>query len=353
MMNSYKSGVQLGDFHPDTVSFFKGKKVAITGGTGFIGSHLVEQLLSLSAMPIVLTRQKDPAFLKNVKNDVKIAQCNLFDYESTYSAMKGCSVVLNLAASVAGIEYNKNHPASIFQDNLQTFFNSIKAAKDHNVERYLVTSTACVYPRHCSIPTPESEGMLDEPEPTNSGYGWSKRMEEYLGQKYSEEYGLSVSIARPYNAYGPRDNFLPKSSHVIPALILKALKSQDGTLPVWGDGSHSRSFLYVDDFARGLVEVTARYPKADPINIGAHEEITIKDTALLISDIVGSLTGKKITPVFNPSGITGQPRRMCDTSKLEKELQFKSKVSIKDGLRTTIEWFKEEYEKNSSLYSGA
>lgn len=350
-MSSYQTGVSSKDFHPDTQSFFRGKRVAITGGTGFIGSHLVEQLISLSAMPVVLTRQDNPTHLNHLGSKFEIAKCDLFDYDSTFKAMHGCEIVLNLAASVAGIEYNKNHPASIFQDNLQTFFNSIKVAKERKVERFLVTSTACVYPRHCSIPTPESEGMMDEPEPTNSGYGWSKRMEEYLGQKYSEEFGMSVAIARPYNAYGPRDNFNPKSSHVIPALILKALASKDGTLPVWGDGTHSRSFLYVDDFARGLIEVAARYPKADPVNIGAQEEITIKDTALLICDIVSSLSGKELRPVFNPSGITGQPRRMCDTNKLEKELQFKAHVSVKEGLKKTIEWFKDEYEKNRSLYS--
>jgi GDP-L-fucose synthase len=351
MNECYLSKVSAEDFHPETRSFFKGKQIAVTGGTGFIGSHLVEQLLSLSAFPVVLTRQKNPRFLSHLKNRVKIVECDLLQYESTLRAMRDCPIVLNLAAVVAGIEYNNNHPATIFQDNLQTFFNAIKAAKELRVERFLVTSSACVYPRNCSIPTPEAEGFLDEPEPTNSGYGWSKRMEEYLARKYSEEYGLSVAIGRPYNAYGPRDNFHPKSSHVIPALILKAFNSKDGTLPVWGDGTHSRSFLYVDDFARGLIEVAARFAKAEPINIGAFEEVSIRDTALMIANLVSAETGRKLKPVFFPSGITGQPRRMCDTTKLVQQLQFEASVSINNGLKMTVEWFKGEYEKNCSLYS--
>lgn len=346
----YRSLVNASDIHPDTRSFFKNRRVAVTGGTGFIGSHLVEQLLEIEAKPVILSRQANPRFLSHLRSEVEIIHCDLFDYESTLRAMQGCEICLSLAAAVAGIEYNKNHPATIFQENLQSFFNTIKAAKNLEVERFLVTSTACVYPRFCTIPTPEEEGMRDEPEPTNSGYGWSKRMEEYLGKQYAKEFQLPVAIARPYNSYGPRDNFHPQSSHVIPALILKAMTCENGVLPVWGDGSHSRSFLYVDDFARGLLEVAARYPVADPLNIGSQEEIRIHELAVMIAHMVGEKRGCQIEPVFDPSGITGQPRRMCDTTKLEKELGFKTKVSFETGLKRTIDWFWEKYEKNSSMY---
>jgi GDP-L-fucose synthase len=164
-------------------------------------------------------------------------------------------------------------------------------------------------------------------------------MEEYLGAKYAEEFGLSVSIARPYNSFGPRDNFNPKSSHVIPSLIVKAFASKDGTLPVWGDGSHSRSFLFVDDFARGLLETAARYPKADAVNIGADEETTIRDTATWVAEFVSEIRGQKITPQFDPKGLTGQPRRRCDTTKAESVIDFRAKVQLKEGLKRTIEWF--------------
>jgi GDP-L-fucose synthase len=222
---------------------------------------------------------------------------------------------------------------------MQIFLNVIRAAQQFKVERFLVTSSACVYPRFCSIPTPEEEGFAGEPEPTNSGYGWAKRMQEYLSAQYAREFGLSVSIARPYNAYGPRDNFDSATSHVIPALIRKAFESADGNFDVWGDGSHSRSFLYVDDFARGLLEVAAHYPKADPINLGADEEVSIRDLANTIADFVSEVRGTQVEPRFRSGGLTGQPRRRCDTNKAERLLGFRTKVSLSDGLKRTVEWF--------------
>lgn len=349
-MKPYNTSVVLEDFHPQTQAFFKGKKVAVTGGSGFIGSHVVEQLVALGAEPVVITRQASPVFLADIKQRYDLEQrlCDLNDVSATKAALKGCEVVLQLAAQVAGIEYNAKHPATIFQNNMTAYFNTIKAATEHGVERFLVTSSACVYPRHCSIPTPEEEGLLGEPEPTNSGYGWAKRMEEVLGQQYAQEFGLSVAIARPYNAYGPRDDFEPATSHVIPALIRKALLTEDGVLPVWGDGSHSRSFLYVDDFARGLLEVAARYPEADPVNIGADEEVTIKDLAQMIATIVSKVRGVSIVPQFDDQGLTGQPRRKCDVQKCEKLLGYKAKVSLQRGLETTIKWVM-SYE-NSFMY---
>jgi GDP-L-fucose synthase len=157
-------------------------------------------------------------------------------------------------------------------------------------------------------------------------------MQEFLGAQYAREFGFSVSIARPYNAYGPRDNFERASSHVIPALIRKAFESTDGFLDVWGDGSHSRSFLYVDDFARGLLEVAARYPVADPLNLGAEEETSIRDLAIRIR-------GVPLQPRFEPAGLTGQPRRCCDTRKANRALGFRAQVDLREGLQCTVEWF--------------
>ncbi|MEW6254647.1 MAG: NAD-dependent epimerase/dehydratase family protein [Pseudomonadota bacterium] len=335
----YRSRVRKPDFHSDTQHFFAGRRVAIFGGSGFIGSHVVEMLLELGASPVVLSRSTTPPFLSHLTGQVEVIAGDLRDYEAATRTVRGCSVVLNLAAMVAGIEWNANHPASMFMNNMGIFFNAVRASVDHRVERLLVTSSACVYPRHCSVPTPESEGFLDVPEPTNAGYGWAKRMEEFLGAAAAQEYGISVAIARPYNAYGPRDDFDPQTSHVIPALIRKALESTDGSFKVWGDGSHSRSFLYVDDFARGLIEVAARYPEADAVNIGTPEEVTIRDVATNIASIASEILGRSISPTFDPQGLTGQPRRACDITKAVNLLDYRARVPLSDGLRTTMDWY--------------
>ncbi|MBZ5583534.1 MAG: NAD-dependent epimerase/dehydratase family protein [Acidobacteriia bacterium] len=227
------------DFHPATREYFADKTVAVTGGTGFIGSHVVEQLLALGARCIAPSRS-GPGFLADAGEKIEFRPCDLESLEQTRAALQGASVVLNLAAAVAGLQYNAEHAASIFDANIRMFLNVIRAARENGAERFLVTSSACVYPRFCSLPTPEDEGSRGEPEPTNSGYGWAKRMEEFLGAQYAKEYGLPVAIARPYNAYGPRDNFDQGRSHVIPALIRKAFETTTGQFEVWGDGSHSR-----------------------------------------------------------------------------------------------------------------
>lgn len=340
-MTVYESMSTAEEFHADTRAFFRGRTVAVAGGTGFIGSHVVEQLLRLEAQPIVISRRANTKFLRQHLSKLEIRQCDLEFYESTLRAFEGASVALNLAAKVAGLEYNRNHPASIFHENMQIFLNVIKAAQKLGIERFLVTSSACVYPRDCEIPTPEEEGFVGEPEPTNSGYGWAKRMQEYLGAQYAREFGLSVSIARPYNAYGPRDNFDSSSSHVIPALIRKAFETTDGFLNVWGDGSHSRSFLYVDDFARGLLEATARYAVADPVNLGTQEETTIRELATRIAHLVSDVRGFPIHPHFDSSGLTGQPRRCCDVRKAIRVINFRPKVTLAEGLKRTVEWFAE------------
>lgn len=347
---SYRSAVRAHDFHPDTAAFFAGRPVLVLGGSGFIGSHVVEQLLELGAHPTVLSRSSAPPFLAHV-DGVELVQGSLVDEELTYRAMGGMSVVLNLAASVAGIAWNAAHPASMFMDNMAMNFSAIRAAARAKVDRFLVTSSACVYPRHCSIPTPEEEGTVGEPEPTNAGYGWAKRMEEFLGKAAAQEYGLSVAIARPYNAYGPRDDFDPETSHVLPALIRKAFEAEGDTFPVWGDGSHSRSFLYVDDFARGLLEVAARYAEADPVNIGAAEETTIADAAAAVADAVSRVRGRNLTPVFDSQALTGQPRRACDVRKARRVLGYEAQVGFRDGLRRTVEWYADHAHRTLHSYA--
>ena len=249
---------------------------------------------------------------------------------------RGQDVVINLAAVVGGVGYNSVHHASLFRDNMTLQLNMIEASRLEKVRRYLVVSTACVYPRDCRIPTPESEGFRDTPEATNEGYGWAKRMGEYLGRSYAQEFGMKISIVRPYNAYGPRDHYDPDKSHVIAALVRRVCKGEN-PLKVWGDGKATRAFLYVDDFARGILDVAEKYPKADPVNIGSSEEVSIKQLAWAILRAAGH--NAKI--IFDPSKPSGQPRRASDTKKSSRVLGFKPQISLDEGLRRTVAWYRE------------
>ncbi len=318
-------------------NFWKNKKVLVTGGAGFIGSYVVELLFKEGANVSITTKSGEIKNIEHLKKNVQVIKCDLTDLKAATDACKKQEVVLNLASKVAGIQFNKNHPASMFGDNVTIAKNMIEAAYRCDVERFLVTSSACVYSRHCLIPTPETEGFFDDPEPTNLGYGWAKRVAELFGRFYHMEYGMKVAIARPYNAYGPRDNFDPAISHVIPSIIKRVFEGEN-PLVVWGSGKQTRSFLYVEDFARGLLATTEKYPNADPVNIGTDEEVTVGDLAAMIIEI----SGKKTAIKFDTTKPDGQPRRNCDTKKAIQKTGFKAKVRLYDGLERTIAWHKEQ-----------
>jgi len=321
------------------VSFWHRKKVLVTGGGGFIGSHVVERLLAFKGVRVTVAARMTPENKRNlagVLKKIRVLKGDLRDPEFCRKACKGQDVVLNLAGVVGGVGYNSKHHAGLFRDNMTLQLNMIEAARLEKVARYLVVSTACVYPRLCAIPTPESEGFRDAPELTNRGYGWAKRMGEYLGQAYAEEFGMKVAIVRPYNAYGPRDHYDREKSHVIAALVRRVCEGES-PLKVWGDGKSTRAFLYVDDFARGILDVAEKYPKADPVNIGSADEVSIKDLAKAVL----RAAGHDAKLVFDPSKPSGQPRRACDTTKSRKVLGFKAEVSLDEGLRRTVAWYRE------------
>ncbi|HXS99124.1 MAG TPA: NAD-dependent epimerase/dehydratase family protein [Elusimicrobiota bacterium] len=322
------------------MGYWDHKKVLVTGGGGFIGSHVVELLLKAGRnVRVTVADRPSPIKRRNLKavwKDVRFLKAEFADPASCLRACKGQDVVLNLAASVGGVGYNSVHPGSLFRDNVAIGTNVLEAARKAEVGRFLVVSSACVYPRDCAIPTPETEGFRGVPEKTNEGYGWAKRMAEYLGRAYAEEYGMSVAIARPYNAYGPRDHFDPARSHVIAALV-KRVCDGESPLKVWGDGSTTRSFLYVEDFARGLLEVAEKHPKSDPLNIGADDEISVKELAELILKLAGS----RAKLVFDASKPSGQPRRHCDVEKAKKAIGYQARVALPEGLAKTIAWYRE------------
>lgn len=317
--------------------FWKNKKALVTGGTGFIGSHVVEQLVDLGATVTVLDNLSNGK-IKNIqylKEKVIFQKGNCANPEDAYAVCKNQEIVLNLAARVGGIEYNRAHQGTMLHDNLTIAATMIEAAKKAHVERFLVVSSACVYPHDALVPTPESEGFRGEPEETNGGYGWAKRMAESLGKYYSQEFGMKVGIVRPYNAYGPRDHFDPSTSHVIPALI-KRVMDRENPVVVWGTGRQTRAFLYVEDLAQGMIAAIEQNSSPDAINLGTDEEVAIADLVKLIVTI----SGVKTQVVFDTSKPDGSPRRNSDNENAKKKIGFEAKTGLKEGLIRTIEWYK-------------
>lgn len=319
------------------VKFWENKKVLVTGGAGFIGSHVVENLVKRGAAVTVLDNLQNGSRenLSTVLNRIKFIKGDCVNLKQATQACQGNAIVMNLAARVGGIEYNRTHQATMMKDNLLIGTVMLEAAQKAGVERFLVVSSACVYPHSCSIPTPESEGFDDEPESTNGGYGWAKRMAEKLGEYYSKEFGMKVGIIRPYNCYGPRDHFDPEMSHVIPALIKRVF---DGEKPVkaWGTGSQTRAFLYVEDLAEGMILAIEKHPVPDPINLGTEEEISIRD---LIHKII-NISGVKTKIKFDSTKPDGSLRRNSDNTKAVNIIGFSPKINLDAGLLKTIKWYK-------------
>ncbi|MBI4314277.1 MAG: NAD-dependent epimerase/dehydratase family protein [Candidatus Omnitrophica bacterium] len=316
--------------------FWKGQRVVVTGGSGFIGSHMVEQLVAQEAHVTVVDNISRGKLenLREVRGRIQIQSVDLRNVEAASQIFRGHDIVIHLAARVAGVSHNQAHPAEMFYKNSMINIQVLEAARLAGVTRFEAVSTACVYPRDCIIPTPESEGFRGDPEPSNLGYGWSKRMLEIQARLYAEEYKMEIGVVRPYNAYGPRDHFDTATSHVIPALIRRVLEGEDPVV-VWGGGEQTRAFLYVDDFARGILEAAQRHRLPDPVNLGTREEISIRDLIHLIVEI----SGKNPEIVFDRSKPSGQPRRNCDTGKSEQLVGFRARVSLQEGLRRTIAWY--------------
>lgn len=329
--------MQFADTEID-MAFWEGKKVVVTGGIGFIGGHLVEALVSSGAKVTAVSANGSAANFAAVKKKIKLVKGNLFDLNFCKTATKNADIVMNLAAKVGGVAYNIEHHASMLRDNVLLGMNVLEAARKNNVERFLAVSSACVYSKNCSIPTPETEGFAGMPEETNFGYGWGKRISELAAIAYAKEYGMSVAIVRPYNTYGPWDHFGGKRSHVIPALIARIF-SGENPLNVWGSGEQSRSFIYVKDVVEGMMLATEKYCIADPLNLGTNEEVKIKTLIQMICEI----SGKSPKIVFDTSKPSGQPRRNCDISKAKEKIGFIAKTSLAHGLRETIEWYKQNH----------
>lgn len=317
------------------MTFWDNLQVLVTGGAGFVGSHLVEQLIKKGSKIKIVGTKKNPERLKLFGDKVEYIQTDLMKLENCIDVMKNVDIVFHLASIVAGIGYNIGHHADMYRLNSLLNFNVLEASRIENVERYQCTSSTCVYPRDTIIPTPETEGFVNDPEPTVIGYGWAKRTAEIQSKLYSKDYDMKISIVRPTNIYGPRDNFDPKISHVIPALIKKIMDATDDII-IWGSGNQTRSFIFVKDATRAMIELMERYTKSDPINIGTEEEVTIKNLVSLIT----SLCDKDLNLIFDKTKPEGQPRKFADISKIKKIINWKPEYSLENGLEETIKWYK-------------
>jgi GDP-L-fucose synthase len=319
------------------MGFWSGRRVLVTGGAGFIGSHVVEDLVSDGARVTVADNLSRGRLdnLAAVQRDVRFLRLDLRDPAQCREACHGQEVVLNLAAKVTGIEYNRTHQREMFEQNMLLQQHPLQAAAESGVGRFLQTSTACIYPHDAAIPTPESEGTRGEPEPTNSGYGWAKRMGERLAEFYARETAMEVCIVRPFNAYGPRDYYDTGTSHVIPALIKKVLEGDD-PVEVWGSGRQSRVFVHARDFAKGILLVAEKYPQPDPINIGHDEPITIRE----LLERIQALAGIRNSVFYNREKPEGYPQRAADTTRLRAVTGgFVPTVPLEEGLREMIAWY--------------
>lgn len=304
------------------------QRILVTGGAGFLGKQVVQQLLQTgaSADKITVVRSRD---------------CDLRQLESCQRAVDQQDIVIHLAAHVGGIGLNREKPAELFYDNLIMGTQLIHSAYTAGVQKFVCLGTICAYPKFTPVPFKETDLWAGYPEETNAPYGIAKKALLVQLQSYRQQYGFNGIYLLPVNLYGPEDNFDPQSSHVIPALIRKVHEAQqrgDTKIPVWGDGSPTREFLYSTDAARGIVMGTQFYNDSEPINLGTGYEISIKDLIELICELMG-YTGELVWDTNQPNG---QPRRCLDTQQAREKFGFVAAVDFRQGLKNTIEWYRQQ-----------
>jgi GDP-L-fucose synthase len=304
-------------------------RVLVTGGGGFLGSHLVERLQAKGTEPFV-ARRRDYDLTREADAE------RLFDDARP-------ELVYHLAAEVGGIGANRASPGRYWYANLMMGAHVLEQARAHGVGKVVVAGTVCAYPKFTPVPFREDDLWAGYPEETNAPYGVAKKSILVGAQAYREQYGLNAIFLLPANLYGPRDNFHPTNAHVIPDLIRKMVESRDEVV-LWGDGSPTREFLYVDDAVEGLLVAADRYDGPEPVNLGTGSEISIRELAELIAE----LTGFEGEIVWDSSMPNGQPRRSLDTARARELFGFEARTPLRDGLERTIAWYRASLPQESS-----
>jgi len=305
-----------------------GRRILVTGGAGFLGKQVIQQLCQAGADfdKITVPRSRD---------------CDLRVMENCQRAAAEQDIIIHLAAHVGGIGLNREKPAELFYDNLMMGTQLIHAAYQAGVQKFVCVGTICAYPKFTPVPFKEDDLWNGYPEETNAPYGIAKKALLVQLQSYRQQYGFDGIYLLPVNLYGPEDNFDPRSSHVIPALIRKVYEAQqqgDQEIPVWGDGSPTREFLYSEDAARGIVMATQLYSDSEPVNLGTGYEISIKDLITSICQLM-DYDGELVWETDQPNG---QPRRCLDTERAKQAFGFTAQVGFEEGLRNTINWYRKD-----------
>lgn len=310
------------------MSFWAGKRLLVTGGAGFLGSRVVEQLRAKSRAEVFVPRRKEYD-LVDVENVIRV-------YEDARP-----DVVIHLAGEVGGIGANRANPGAFFYNNLIMGAQMMEYARRYAVAKFVALGTICAYPKYTPVPFKEEDLWNGYPEETNAPYGLAKKMLLVQAQAYREQYGFNAIFLLPVNLYGPGDNFDPETSHAIPAIIKKcidALRNGANEIVLWGTGDATREFLYVDDAAEGILLAAERYNKSDPVNLGSAMEISIRELASLIARLTG-YQGKFIWDTSKPDG---QPRRSLDVRRAQHLFGFRAHTRLEDGLKLTIDSYRHE-----------
>ena len=323
-----------GEERTGSAEFWSTRRVLVTGGNGFLGSHILKRLEALGADQITAPT---------------VAEYDLTDSQAVTAVIRDSDpdIVIHLAAEVGGIGANREQPGRFFYANMVMGVHMIEEARRARVEKFLQLGTICAYPKHTPVPFREEELWNGYPEETNAPYGIAKKALLVQLQAYRAQYGFNGVYLLPVNLYGPRDNFDPASSHVIPALIRKMVEAVDegrDEVVLWGTGRASREFLYVDDCARAVLLAAEHYDSSEPVNVGTGSEITIRDLASHIASVVG-FEGRL---TYDSSKPDGQPRRCLDTSRADVAFGFRACVPFEEGLRRTVAWFRENRSDNSA-----